>query len=153
MIAEPLPAAADAEHLTDVLRRAGVLDDGRVSDVQVASSRATILSRIIRLRLSYDNAATNAPSSIILKTGLPDRVNKTGNAGKTWNAGRQEVAFYENVGKATPAGLVPLCLESAWDESTNAWHLLLEDLTPTHTHPTYGPLPPSTLQCERIVKA
>lgn len=155
MIAEPLPAAADAEHLTDVLRRAGVLDDGRVSDVQVASSRATVLSRIIRLHLSYDNAATNAPSSIFLKTGLPDRVNKTWNAGlnKTWNAGRQEVAFYENVGRATPAGLMPLCLEAAWDESTNAWHLLLEDLTLTHAHPTYGPLPPSTPQCERIVKA
>ena len=147
MIEEPLPAAVDAEHLTAALRRAGVLDDGRVSDVQVASSRATILSRIIRLCLTYDNAATNAPSSIILKTGLPDRLDKT------WNAGRQEVAFYENVGRVTPAGLVPVCYEAAWDEATNAWHLLLEDLTQTHTTPTRWPLPPSTLQCERIVKA
>jgi thiamine kinase-like enzyme len=147
MIAEPLPAAADAEHVTDVLRRAGVLDDCRVSDVRVASSRATILSRIIRLRLTYDNATPHAPSSIILKTGLPDRVDKT------WASGRQEVAFYENVGRATPAGLVPLCFEAAWDEATNAWHLLLEDLTETHTTPTRWPLPPSKPQCEQIVNA
>jgi hypothetical protein len=146
MIAEPLPAAADVEHVTDVLRRVGVLNDGRVSDLQVESSRATILSRIIRLRLIYDGAATDAPSSIILKTGHPDRLDKTS------NAGRQEVAFYSNVGRAT-AGLVPFCFEAAWDEATNAWHLLLEDLTQSHIIASRWPVPPNTPQCERIVKA
>jgi hypothetical protein len=82
--AEPLPIAASTEHLTDAFRRAGLLGDGRVSDV-VESSRDTILSWIIRLRLSYQGAS-DAPKSVILKTGLPER------AGGTWN-----VDIYENV--------------------------------------------------------
>jgi hypothetical protein len=39
----------------------------------VESSKATILSRIVRLRLSYDGAARQTPASLILKTGLPER--------------------------------------------------------------------------------
>src|SRR6266446_3748854 len=70
---EDLPRAAQPEYLTDALRRAGALGAGRVRDVVVESSKATILSRIIRLRLSYDGAAEEAPASLILKTGLPER--------------------------------------------------------------------------------
>ena len=42
--------AAEPEYLTDALRRAGALGTGRVLDVVVESSKATILSRIVRLR-------------------------------------------------------------------------------------------------------
>ena len=56
MTTQPLPKAADAEHLTETLRRTGALGDGRVRDVVVESSRPTLLSRIIRLRLTYDGA-------------------------------------------------------------------------------------------------
>src|ERR1700738_273298 len=65
--------APHATHLTDALRRCGVLGDGRVCDVVVESPRNTILSRIIRLRLAYDGPAAGAPSSVMLKTGLPGR--------------------------------------------------------------------------------
>src|SRR5215472_10183115 len=47
---EALPRAAEPEYLTDALRRAGALGTGRVLDVVVESSKATILSRIVRLR-------------------------------------------------------------------------------------------------------
>jgi hypothetical protein len=88
MTSEPLPEAVGCEQLTDALRRSGALGDGRVSDVAIVSSRTTILSQIIRLRLSYDGPAPNAPSSVIFKTGHPDR------AGSGWSGGHQEVAFY-----------------------------------------------------------
>ncbi len=91
---DDLPSAAHADHLTDALRRSGVLGSGRVCDVAVDSSRNTILSRITWLRLTYDGAPDATPRSLILKTGLPDRA-KGG-----WNAGRQEVAFYAEVGTA-----------------------------------------------------
>src|ERR1700730_6307869 len=65
---EDLPRAARAEYLTDALRRAGALGAGRVRDVVVESSKPTILSRIIRIRLSYDGPAADAPASLILKT-------------------------------------------------------------------------------------
>jgi len=147
MTAETLPTAAHAEHLTEALRRSGVLGGGRVANVTVESSRATVLSRIVRLRLTYDGAAAGAPSGVILKTALPERANMT------WNAGRQEVAFYSEVAAATPACLLPRCFEATWDKTTNAWHLLLEDLTETHIIAPVWPLPPSTAQCESSLDA
>lgn len=81
MTSEALPEAVQCERLTNALRRSGVLGDGRVSDVAVESSRATIPSQIIRLRLAYDGAAPDAPRSVIFKTGLPDRV------GNGWSGG------------------------------------------------------------------
>jgi hypothetical protein len=84
---ELLPEAVGCEQLTDALRRSGVLGSGRVSDVAVVSSRKTILSQIIRLRLSYDGPASDVPRSVIFKTGHPDR------AGQGWSGGHREVAF------------------------------------------------------------
>jgi len=114
MMTEALPPAVHAEHVAGALRRSGALGDGRVRDVVVESSRATIVSQIIRLRLFYDGAAVDARGSIILKTGRPDRT------GAAWNAGRQEVAFYAQVAAATAACLFPRCFEAFWDAGTNA---------------------------------
>src|SRR2546425_12612076 len=104
MKAELLPIAASVDRLTDALRRAGALGDESVSSAAVDSSRSTVLSRITRLRLTYSDSAPNSPPSLILKTGLPERV---GNA--TWDAGRQEVAFYNDVAAVMSAPRVPRC--------------------------------------------
>jgi hypothetical protein len=102
MTLEPLPKAAEAEYLTEVLRRAGVLRDGRVCASTIESSRPTILSRIIRLRLSYDGATIAAPATVILKTGLPER------ASAKFDSGRTEVVFYREIAAVGPPGLVSL---------------------------------------------
>jgi hypothetical protein len=147
MTSIPLPKiASDAQHLTDALRRCGVLADGHVSAVAVESARPTVLSHIIRLRLTYDGAAAGAPDTVILKTGLPDQAS-------TWNAGRHEVAFYQQIASATPGRVAPRCYEAVWEEATNAWHLLLEDLTRSHAIATVWPLPPTTAQCQRVIAA
>ena len=140
----PLPAAVDAGHLTDVLRRSGALGAGRVSEVTVESSRPTLLSRIVRLRLSYEGAA--GPGSLIFKTGLPG-------SGVGPDSGRRETEFYSKVAGAMAVGVVPRCFEASWDAETKAWHLLLEDLTDTHIIATRWPLPPTIAQCERILRA
>jgi hypothetical protein len=142
---DSLPGAADAAHLTAALRRSGALGDGRVCQVDVESSRATILSRIIRLRLSYEGAAAGAPACLILKTGLPER------AAAAWNSGRHEVAFYTELAAAMPARLVPRCFEGVWDAASNGWHLLLEDLTDSHFITTIWPLPPTLEDARQIV--
>ena len=144
MTTESLPSAAHAEHLTGALRRCGALGEGRVRDVVIESSRPTLLSHIIRLRLTYDDAL-DAPGSIILKAGLPDR--------GLSHSGHREVEFYTQVAAVMPAGLVPRCFEAVWEPDTKAWHLLLEDLTDTHVIVTTWPLPPTMEQCERIVHA
>ncbi len=145
---EQRPEAAHPDRLTHVLHQAGILEPPlRVRAVEVESSRPTILSRIIRLRLSYDSPPALAPETLILKTGLPERI------GGGWNAGRQEVAFYNQVAATMTPPLTPRCFEAHWDARTEAWHLLLEDLTHTHSIPTTWPLPPTRDQCERIVQA
>ena len=144
---ESLPQAASAEHLTLALRRSGVLGGGCVVEVAVDSARNTILSRIIRLRLSYEGAADAAPASLILKTGHPDR------AGPGWNAGRHEVAFYAEFAAVKATALVPRCHEAHWDAGDNSWHLLLEDLTDSHFITTTWPLPPSFEHCQAIIRA
>src|SRR5207237_4613902 len=49
--------------------------------------------------------------------------------------------------------VVPRCFDACWDEATNAWHLLLEDFSETHSAATAWPLPPSVAQCESILGA
>jgi hypothetical protein len=142
-----LPEAAQSKSLTDTLRQSKVLGEGRVTSVTVESSRTTILSKITRLRLTYEDAAGNAPASLILKTGLFKK------SDGEWNAGRQEVAFYAQVAPAMPSLLVPRCFDAAWNEDTREWHLILEDLTDSHAVATTWPLPPTAEQCGMIVRA
>jgi hypothetical protein len=54
MTPDILPKAADPKHLTDALCRSGALADARICDVGVLSSRATVLSPIVRLQSTYD---------------------------------------------------------------------------------------------------
>jgi hypothetical protein len=145
-VPNPLPEAAHADRLTDALRRSGALGEGRVCDVVVESSRPTIVSHIVRLRLTYEGGA-DAPNSLILKTGDPTR------AGGSWDAGRQEVAFYSKVASAMEQRLTVRCYEAFWDAKTNDWRLLLEDLTDSHHIATKWPLPPTMEQCGTILRA
>lgn len=146
MTSNALPTAASADHLTAALRRCGVLGDGSVRDVVVERSFHTLLSHIFRLQLRYENAASG-PEFLILKAGLVDR------PGGPWMGGRKEVAFYTEVASAMRNHLVPRCFDADWSADTGAWHLLLEDLTDSHSVATRWPLPPTLEQCERIVRA
>jgi hypothetical protein len=147
MTPEPLPRAADAEHLTLILRRSGALCAGRVCDVAMESSLRKLRSHVFRLRLTYDGKAEDAPRSLIFKTG-----HLAQNADPSSNVGRHEVAFYSDVASRLAARVVPRCFEAVWD-ATEGWHLLLEDLTESHFIPTEWPLPPAREQCETIVEA
>ena len=135
----------NAAQLNVILERAGVLGDLHVQDVTIISDRPTLLSRVIRLRLTYDGPANALPSSLIVKTGLPAK------EGSEWSLGRQEVAFYSDVAPSLPAGLVPRCFEAHHADATTPWHLVLEDLTDTHALATEWPLPPSEAQCRTII--
>jgi hypothetical protein len=143
----PLPPAAQPRYLTEALRACGVLGTGCVTEVAIESSQGTILSRIIRLRLSYDGNVGDAPRSLILKTSLPER------AETMFEGGRHEVAFYSQVAASTPEGLLPRCFDAHCDTDTRVWHLLLEDLTETHVVSGNWPLPPSLAESRKIVAA
>jgi hypothetical protein len=139
------PKAAQADHLTDALRKSGVLDSGgRVATATIVHSFPTLLSQFHRLKLAYEGDAAAAPRHLYLKTDLPSRPT-------TWQSGPREVAFYDTVGAATPPGLLPRCFE-AHVAPDGAWHLLLEDLTDTHQIASQWPLPPTIAQTEAIVR-
>lgn len=141
------PRAADPAYLSGVLGRAGLLGDGSIRRVEIASDRATLLSRIVRLRLHCDNLPPTAPATLILKSALPQ------SAGSNWNAGQREVEFYTRVAPATTTPVLPRCFDAVWTEETGAWHLLLEDLTDSHSIATQWPLPPNEQQCGQIIEA
>ena len=141
------PESITPESLTLALRRSGALGHGRVSAVEAEQPRSTVLSRIVRLPLTYEGEAAGAPQTLIFKTGLPERLT----AG--WNGGRQEVEFYRKVAAATPPGLLPRCFEAEYDAETNHWRLLLEDLGETHKIVTSWPLPPTFSECATILRA
>jgi len=141
---DPLLHLISPAHLNAILARAGVSGDLRVRDVTTIRDSPTLVSRIIRLRLTYDGPANAAPDGLIVKTGLP------AHQGTEWS-GQQEVAFYADVAPSLPAGLVPLCFEAHPADATTPWHLVLEDLTETHALATEAPLPPSDNQCRTIV--
>ena len=139
---QQLPAAADPTAITQALHGAGVPSSVHVVDVTVESDRPTLVSRIMRLRLRYNNAAPDAPASLILKTSQLERI----------PGGRKEVEFYRKVAVAMAPGLVPRCYAAEWHDASEDWHLLLEDLTETHAVATAWPLPPAEDQCARIVE-
>lgn len=142
-----LPTAATAEHLTEVLRTSDALPRGRVSNVALTGSSKKLRSLTHRLRLDYDSPVADAPHSVILKMGHLD------GTGRPSYANQKEIAFYREIAPALPAGLVPRCFEAVEVTDTNAWHLLLEDLTDSHFVATEWPLPPPFEQCQSMMQA
>ena len=124
----------------------GALPNGHVRNVAVMSSVKKLRSHTFRLHLDYEGSAADAPGSVILKMGHLD------SAGLPSYANRHEIAFYREVGPASPERLLPCCFEAADATSTSAWHLLLEDFTDSHFIATEWPLPPTLEQYEAIVQ-
>jgi hypothetical protein len=69
---EPLPRAADAEHITEVLRRSGAKGLARVSNVAVTSSLKKLRSHTLRLHLDYESSTPDVPSSLRALTWMPN---------------------------------------------------------------------------------
>jgi hypothetical protein len=147
MTTDALPPAASPENLTAALRKCGALGEARVGDVTVTGSFSKLRSLTRRLHLDYEGSAGDAPASLILKMGHLD------STGRPAYANRNEIAFYREIAPALPADLVPRCFDAAEATDTNAWHLLLEDLTDSHFIATEWPLPPTFEQCESMVHA
>jgi thiamine kinase-like enzyme len=137
-------AAVAPDHLTRLLRHAGALPHGEVVGVAVETSRDTLISRIARLRLTYDDGA--GPTHLFVKCPRED-------GDPQWRQfGQKEVDFYRLVAPDTPAGLLPHCYEAAAG-TAEPWRLVLEDLTASHEALGEWPLPPSTRRGHAIVAA
>ncbi len=112
-----------ADWLTDVLREKGVLDTGRVTDVKEASStHQASLNYFLNVTYSTD-ASPAAPKTLFLKLSRPERLPLTAS----------EVEYYTKIVVQTPLKITPTCYAAEYDSQTGAYHILLEDVSATHT--------------------
>jgi hypothetical protein len=143
-VAEAALEKFNADFLTERLRANGVLPRGRVIAVDAGECRTTLVSTIAPLRLEYSpDAPAEAPTRLFLKAtrgGLDPGLR---------SVGEREVTFYRHAAPLMPRGRLSRCYDAEFVDGN--FHLLLEDLSETHTIITPWPLPPSDEACERII--
>ncbi len=110
------------------------------------------ISAVSRLRITYKNTGDEScPKSLFLK--LP-RV--MADDGGLPNDGRTEVEFYREVAPGMSCPPLIRCYDAAFSQQTKRSHILLDDLTETHTQPETGHAPSdemSRLAVEALAKA
>lgn len=114
---------ATPEWLTTILRRAGVLPNGRVERVQIHPNDAHN-SVVAHLEVTYSaTLPVPAPSSLLLKL-------------KRDHHGELEHLFYQAYLDAhSPALPIVRCYDTAYSSQTGASHYVLADLSQTHGPP------------------
>ncbi|HSN77823.1 MAG TPA: phosphotransferase [Anaerolineae bacterium] len=133
------------EWLTAALRAQGTLPEGRVNSVTAGQAQATFASSVWRLKVNYSaGAASNAPHGLFLKTSNPalapgqfDHENL-----------QQEAVFYSVIAPLMNAAFTIPCYDVAYEPETGASHILLRDVSETHTS---GSAPSSPRQCELAI--
>lgn len=123
--------------LTDVLYRQQLLTQGEVTEITIDRTlHMASLNHILAIRYSPD-AATTAPQTLFLKLTRPDRL----------PLNDSEVVYYRHLG----ASLTPHCYDAQFDSQDGAYHVLLEDVSRTHTAPHF-PLPPTQRHAKLMVE-
>ncbi|HET8533507.1 MAG TPA: oxidoreductase family protein [Methylomirabilota bacterium] len=155
----PTDVITDAEQvtpawLTRVLKRKGVISSGKVARVG-RGSVSSMTSSISRLEIRYSgDVRGDAPQRLLLKCFVPD--DSAGLVGRRLiEAGRREVEFYNVAAKhmtAMSTAPVVRCIDARYSPERSCAHVLLEDVSDTHSVPPW-PLPPLRAQCEQAVDA
>ena len=141
------PDDVSPEWLSFILQRNSGETRSRVRSVEVLLREELPISTICRLGITYEEPVSEGcPRSIFLK--LPRVLSKVG---KTLGVDdHAEVEFYTNV--ASRIGSPPLirCYDAAYSRKTHLSHILLEDLTETHSQPEQNNAPPIDLSRDAV---
>ena len=109
--------------LTDVLRENGVLADGHVTEVKESSTNhQSSLNYFLNVTYSPD-APSSAPKTLFLKLSNPERLPLTAD----------EVEYYTKIIAQMPLKIAPTYYSAEYDGEKGAYHILLEDVSATHT--------------------
>ena len=124
----PIPDGPDAltsEWLTEALRHAGVLGPAAVASFEVERATATtgLLSRLSRIRMTYDRRDSGAPATLIVKFHLPEAELRA----FVREANLTEAGFYAEVAPHSELR-TPHVYYSAIDRRSGECVLVLEDL-------------------------
>ncbi|MBX3015186.1 MAG: DUF1679 domain-containing protein [Caldilineaceae bacterium] len=127
--------------LTQCLHAAGALPEGRVLAVHGQLS-ATITATVGRVTVHYSaDASPLAPLHLFLKTGIDDSPENDDMA--------HEVRFYQQLAGEVAEQTVR-CYDAQYASHPARFHLLLADMSATHTH-AHPPLPPTFDQLAQAV--
>jgi thiamine kinase-like enzyme len=131
--------------LNAVLRGYGVLSRGEISRVNPGLVQNTFASAVWRLEVSYSpDASPGAPKKLFLKVSDPGLAPGEFNPTHLY----QEFIFYTVVAPLMDGTFTIPCYDAAYDPLTGISHLLLKDVSETHT--TYL-MPSSQRNCEHAV--
>src|SRR5215831_8561441 len=138
------PTSIMPEWLNGTFERRG-LKGAQVSGIR----QRTRVNGLFSVRVFYDvlyapSATEATPRKIFLKLSLPD-------SEPSQRMIRQEVEFYRSYGDIPALPLVRY-FAAAYSAESGAAHLLLEDLSETHSNPM-PPLPPARPQAEAMIDA
>jgi thiamine kinase-like enzyme len=125
------PQELTADWLTAALRETGVISatSVRAFDYEIIGVGVGILGQLARFDLTYDSPEAGAPPSVIGK--FPAAAQETRDLCNLFRFYEREVRFYERI-----AGEVelrtPKRYYSRFDDETNDFVLLMEDMAPAH---------------------
>ena len=143
-----VPSSLTAGHLTDLLVRAGRLPGGgRVTAVAEETTRTTLISTLVRLRLEYAGDAKTAPPHLLVKAPRTDCTFSF------IDQGRRETAFYTEVAPRSPGDLLTTCFEGVVSEGDGPCYVVIEDLSATHHVLSDWPVAPTREHCERLLES
>lgn len=109
------------EWLNGALQSTPALTSGAVIAVDVESMHSDN-SKMVRLRLTYsDGAAGVLPLTLLLKR-----------VADAERFGGSEVDYFARDYAKLPDAPIPTCYDAAYDDNPRRYHLLVEDLSPTH---------------------
>jgi hypothetical protein len=119
------PRQVDAAWVEAALRTSGALDDGGVAAIELEPGRGRAWSRITRISVRYrEGSSGERPERLLLKL--------CGAEGGLF--GPSEVQYYSRDYIGLIDSPIPRCFDALYQESPRRYHLLLEDLSETHTN-------------------
>jgi hypothetical protein len=121
------PALADARWFTEVLRYAGALRDGIVTEFQSQRIGTGQMGQNFAFALTYEGPHREAPATVVGK--FPSHEAKSRQAAKMFRTYEREVGFYQEIA-GTVDIRVPHCYLADIDLETGDFVLLFEDLRP-----------------------
>jgi Phosphotransferase enzyme family len=121
------PGSLTPGWLTQVLRRAGAPEAGRVAEVSIEPVGTGQVADCFRCRLSYGDPGPRAPASVIVKLPAEDPTSRA--SGVAQALYEREVRFYRELAGAVGI-TTPRCLCAEIDADSGMFALVLDDLAP-----------------------
>lgn len=144
-------AQATPDWLTDTLTANGHLKQGRAIHVQYNTIKQAQHLEVTRLQVGYSTDAAYSGHDSAPPPTMIFKFSKAGNAViRAPRKARREFEFYTKIASAMSNAPVAQCYDAALEAQSGRFHLLLENLSTTHSH-TSHPLPPPISECRQIL--